>query len=146
MSKSRDRRFPLFDGSPKEWQSWKKFMMARFLPADAQIDIILSVSAYRKALSNNGNTKYPPQDFKSEETKASRAIYSGLFECVTKAVLKTFHEVEFGDGFGAWLALLNDYERPSNASIRKLYFEPLCCPLPSLFQTISFGINSLLTI
>ena len=72
------------------------------------------------SLNKNRKTE-SKKDFK--DSKESKLIYSTIFECISVSCHKFLVNVNFGDGCGAWLALLNEFERPSKASKRKLYFE-----------------------
>jgi hypothetical protein len=94
-----ERRLPLFDGSPNNWNSWKKFIMARFLIDKDQIQLILHVIEHRKISLKNTSVKLD-DDLKVDEKyqRTSNEIYSLIFQCVTEKVLKVFQDVPFGDG------------------------------------------------
>ena len=139
------RRLPIFSGRQEQWRSWKMVILASMVDKNFQLKILETTNHSRKNpdkfkklrdLLDAAQAKYDAQDddnfFADEKEvdakpsvgskllRANRNIYGTLLQCVQASCHKFFTDVGFGDGTSAWLALLDEYERPSNSSKRLL--------------------------
>ena len=135
----KERRINTFNGD--DFSTYKKQLMAAVV-GDAKISQILKITNDRqnrpgtykgmmelldtdcKTADNDDDDQFSLEESTKADAKlapffkANRELYSLTFGTVSKDILKYLTGVVCGDGRGAFAALLDEYERPSKASMR----------------------------
>jgi hypothetical protein len=139
------RRLPVFSGKQEHWNGWKTVFCASMVDKRFQLLIIETTDKSRKypekykKLRNKLDAAQAKRNEQDEDDiysdkkevdvkpsvsanflRANRIIYGTLLQCLQASCHKLLTDVPFGDGASAWLGLLDEYERPSNMSKRRL--------------------------